>query len=1046
MADLTARLQTAVGSAYRLERELGGGGMSRVFLADEPALGRRVVIKVLPPEMAAGVNQDRFRREIQLAARLQHPHIVQLLAAGSEGDLLWYVMPYIEGESLRVKLARESELPVKEVLRILREVTDALSYAHEQGVVHRDIKPDNILLAGKHALVTDFGVAKAVTESSAGALTSLGMALGTPAYMAPEQASGDPHVDHRADLYALGAMAYEMLAGRPPFTGGNPQAVLAAHVTQAAAPVSSVRAAVPAALNAIVMRCLEKRAADRWQTAEELAPHLEALLTPSGGTTPTLATPVVSSATEAALRRAHPLRVAALFVVGSLVVLAASWWVVQRLGLPTWVWFAAIGLLVAGLPVVLLAGRHERQRALARTTGLMAAAPSGVLGRFTTFRGAVIGGVLAFAGLAVGAGGFMALRAAGVGPFATLVSAGVLKERGGLVLADFLNRTIDSTLGESVTQALRIDLTRSTVVRLLEAQDLAAGLRRMQRDPGTPLTEDLAREIAQREGAAAVVVGEISPLGAGFVLAARVIAAGDGATLLAERETAADAGQLIDAVDRLSRKLREGIGESLRSIRAGEQLELVTTSSLEALRKYSQAQRAADAARNEDAVALLEEALRFDSTFAMAWRKLAVVLSNAQIDPTREINAATRAYELRDRLPERERLVTTAFYYSNVELDHDKTISAYEQVLERWPDDIPALNNIALEYFTKRRFQDAERVTRHGVTVSPNTAVLWANLLRAQGLQGHFDAADSTLERWAAAAPEARIRFISGFQLALARGDYARAWQYADSSGRLEQANLQAASRAQKSFLFTLGGRLAEAGRLRREATEINVRRGARADAYFGTAGTSGAAGQDLWFRGRADRAIQRMDSVLRKHPLDSLPPASRPYLMLAQFYAQAGDVARAERFVQDYEREVPEVLRTGDSDRFLAQGMIALAGDRAADALTAFRTYRDREGCTLCYLFEMGRAFDALEQPDSALAMFEAIATLPDMGPAGRPATLPLSYHRLGELFEAKGDREKAIEYYGKFADLWKDADPDLQPRVEEVRKRIAELAARER
>ena len=190
MAELFDRLQAAVGDTYRVEEELGGGGMSRVFVAEEVDLGRKVVIKVLPPEMAAGVNQDRFRREIKLAARLQHPHVVPLLTAGSEDDLLYYVMPLIEGESLRAKLTREGELPVGDAVRILREVCDALAYAHQEGVVHRDIKPDNVLLSRGHAVVTDFGVAKAVSESTGGqSLTSMGVALGTPAYMSPEQAA-----------------------------------------------------------------------------------------------------------------------------------------------------------------------------------------------------------------------------------------------------------------------------------------------------------------------------------------------------------------------------------------------------------------------------------------------------------------------------------------------------------------------------------------------------------------------------------------------------------------------------------------------------------------------------------------------------------------------------------------------------------------------------------------------------------------------------------------------------------------------------------------
>src|SRR5687768_5897337 len=194
MSELLDRLQHALASSYRIERELGGG-MSRVFVAEDLRLERKVVLKVLPPEFAGGVNVERFEREIRLAARLQHPHIVPLLAAGSAGDLPYYVMPYIEGESLRTRILREGELPLQDVTTLLREVLDALDYAHRHGVVHRDIKPDNILLTGRHAVITDFGVAKAVSDATSGAhLTSTGIALGTPAYMAPEQIAGEPNV------------------------------------------------------------------------------------------------------------------------------------------------------------------------------------------------------------------------------------------------------------------------------------------------------------------------------------------------------------------------------------------------------------------------------------------------------------------------------------------------------------------------------------------------------------------------------------------------------------------------------------------------------------------------------------------------------------------------------------------------------------------------------------------------------------------------------------------------------------------------------------
>ncbi|HEX2451538.1 MAG TPA: serine/threonine-protein kinase, partial [Gemmatimonadales bacterium] len=272
MADaLASSLAAALRDRYAFERELGGGGMSRVFLATETALDRRVVVKVLSPDLASGLSADRFRREIQLAARLQHPHIVPLFSAGQADGLLYYTMPWISGESLRARLRREGELPIPDALRILRDVLDGLAYAHAQGVVHRDMKPENVLLTGTHAVVADFGVAKALRAAAEDtAFTTAGITLGTPAYMAPEQAAGDPNTDHRADIYAVGVMAYEMLAGQPPFSASTPQALLAAHVTRAPEPLSRRRASVPPPLEAVVMRCLEKRPADRWQRAEDL--------------------------------------------------------------------------------------------------------------------------------------------------------------------------------------------------------------------------------------------------------------------------------------------------------------------------------------------------------------------------------------------------------------------------------------------------------------------------------------------------------------------------------------------------------------------------------------------------------------------------------------------------------------------------------------------------------------------------------------------------------------------------------------------------------
>ncbi|HEX8943877.1 MAG TPA: protein kinase [Gemmatimonadaceae bacterium] len=291
--DLRDQLQRTLGAQVTLDRELGGGGMSHVFLATETTLGRQIVVKVLPPEAAAAVSADRFKREIQLAARLQHPHIVPLLSAGETDGLPFYTMPYVRGESLRARLSQRGELSVNEAVHVLRDIASALAYAHDEGVVHRDIKPENVILSGGVAVVTDFGIAKAMNAASVDghgdAITTLGVALGTPAYMAPEQATADPHVDQRADIYSFGCIAYELLAGSSPFAGRPTQQLLAAHVTEMPEPLAKRRPTVPPTLTALVMKCLEKRPGDRPQSAHELIAALDSVAAPSGPVSPTSA-------------------------------------------------------------------------------------------------------------------------------------------------------------------------------------------------------------------------------------------------------------------------------------------------------------------------------------------------------------------------------------------------------------------------------------------------------------------------------------------------------------------------------------------------------------------------------------------------------------------------------------------------------------------------------------------------------------------------------------------------------------------------------------
>jgi serine/threonine protein kinase len=346
--DLRDQLQRRLGNAYTLHEELGGGGMSRVFVAEETSLGRRVVVKVLPPELTGGVNIDRFHREILMAAKLQHPHIVPVLSAGELDGLPYYTMPLVEEKSLRTRLNESGALPMAEAIGILGDVAKALAYAHGRGIVHRDIKPDNVLVCGAAALVTDFGIAKALAEATqggtGGALTRQGMAMGTHAYMAPEQAAADPSMDHRADTYAFGCMAYELLTGRPPFTDSSPRMLLAAQMSDTPQPLQELRADAPPALAALVMRCLEKDPNDRPQQVSEIVRLLDNVATGEHPTAPWTA--IRPSAPRKSIGRALALYCLAFIPVA--VLAEAS---IVALRLPTWLLPVVLGLMVLALPL-----------------------------------------------------------------------------------------------------------------------------------------------------------------------------------------------------------------------------------------------------------------------------------------------------------------------------------------------------------------------------------------------------------------------------------------------------------------------------------------------------------------------------------------------------------------------------------------------------------------------------------------------------------------------------------------------------------------------
>jgi eukaryotic-like serine/threonine-protein kinase len=1052
---LREQIQASLGAAYTLERELGGGGMSRVFVATETALGRKVVVKVLSPELAAGVSVERFNREIQLAAQLQQANIVPVHAAGEVAGLPFYTMPLVEGESLRARLAAGGALPQHEVVSILRDVARALAYAHARGIVHRDIKPDNVLLSGGAAVVTDFGIAKALSAARhtapggevTGTLTAVGTSIGTPAYMAPEQAAGDPHTDHRADIYALGIVAYEMLAGQTPFAGRTPQSLLAAQMAERPEPVTQRRPDCAPTLGKLVMHCLEKDAAARPQSAVDVLRELDGITTPSGGAHEAL--PVIAMASRKTLGRALGLYALAFLIVALLARAA-----IVAIGLPDWVFPGALIVMALGLPVLLFTGFVHHQSRVSKTlatTYTPGGSPEGdgPMARLAvkasphvSWRRAAWGGVWAVAGFAVLVATYMVLRALGIGPAGSLLAKGVIGDREKLLIADFKSPPSDSTLGPVVTEAFRTDLAQSQNIVVSPSTTVRDVLQRMKRPPDARVDFALAREVATREGIKAIIDGEILSIGGHYILSARLVATQTGEELARFRETADDASDIIPAIGELSKAVRAKIGESLRTVRAAPPLEQVTTASLEALKKYAQGVRAIEIQGDfSRAISLLEEATTIDTSFAMAYRKLAIELSNRGLQRERAQQLLQKAYDHRDRLSDREKYMTVgSYWYRGPKPDRAKAIAAYEALIEIEPGYTPALNNIALLYGQVRDFAKAEEYLRRAVSTEGASAVRLSNLVSVQVNLGKPADARQTVATLEKAVPGHPIIAFTNAELLSGAGDFAGAARVMDSLGKARSTDVT----VQSGVAFNLGdyalarGRLSESKRWWRAAQAARGTLGSRQSALTAELDEAWSA---IWFFDDTARATRALDSALARNPMDSIPEIERPYNDLAGILARTGRIDRARAMAAAWERAHAIPALDDASTRHHIRGDLARAERNYEAAIREFRA-ADVSGCTICALPFLGEAYDLAGQADSAIAVYERYIRTPWSERSETDAPWLAGIHkRLGELYEARGDKPNAASHYAKFVELWKDADPALQPRVREVGERLARL-----
>lgn len=1050
--DLRTQLQQHLGSAFVVERELGGGGMSRVFLATEQRLARKVVIKVLAPELAAGINADRFEREILLAASLQQANIVPVLAAGEIAGLPYFTMPFIEGDSLRNRVS-QGGLPVAEVVGILRDVTRALVYAHERGVVHRDIKPDNVLISGATAVVTDFGIAKALSASRTGeqgtTLTSVGTTIGTPAYMAPEQVAGDPSVDHRVDLYALGCLAYELLTGQSPFGHLPPQKMLAAHLSQEARPVRAVRPDCPPALEAMVLQLLAKDPAERPQQATDVLRTLdEGVSSQSVQVQPRSLAGMVGSYAAAA-------------IVVALLAKAA----VNVLALPEWVFSGAVAMMVLGLPFVLItawASHTARKVAVATPTVTPGGtvAPHGTMStlavranRVMTWRRMVRSGVVAISAFVLLVIGFVVTRSMGIGPAGSLFAAGRLSADDPLLLADFTVPPEDSALGPIVVEAVRAAMSQSRSIRMLSPADVLEALALMERPPDTRLDAKIANEIAARTGASAILGGRIARAGEGYLVSLELTAAQSGAPLANYQGTAGSAGELLGVVDDLSRKLRGKVGESLRQVQRSVPLERATTESLEALRLFTEGSRAHDVDRDYDkAVRLLREAVKIDSTFALAWRKLAASLANAGLSPLASDSAMEQAVRYVDKLPLRERHLVLGAYYQNhtVHNHRGKALTEYRALYDLDSNEAIAANQLAIIYLERHQHDSAVRYLRRRQELSPslfNAIGIARTLVTMQRL----DEAERMLDSLRVASPgaEEHPRFGAALsRLAYSRGDIAAARAALDSSeARTAETLSRINTLGEIAVLDRIAGKVASSYRI--DAEIGRVLRGLGSP-YFEELGR---ANDNIHLRGNLQAAISGLDRYVNSEAWRAMPASQRPYRVAALLYAEAGAPAKARRMLELNRQEDPDGYEAFSDHNFKAsaEGMILLAEGRYDEALEQVRAARygpdgEPAGCLACLDYMMARVHDAANQPDSAIAWLEKyLAEPPSQRFNSDGAYLATIRRRLGELYDQRGDREKAMHQYSAFLEQWAEADADLQPFVRSVRERLNELINQE-